>query len=456
MEKDKIKIFKRKIYEQILNWKNSPIKNSALLIEGARRIGKSTIVEEFAKKEFPDNYLIIDFRHESDEFKNLFTKIKNLDEFYRQLFLYQNKVLKPGGLIIFDEIQFCQKAREAIKDFVNDGRFYFIETGSLISIKDNTINIMIPSEERRIEMFPMDFEEYLWASENNSSLPLLNEALKNGKEIPLQVHEEYLEKFRTYMILGGMPKVLSIYLETNSFVLADEEKRDILKLYRDDLRKIDNAHKSSCLQLFNSIPSQLAKENKRFKITELKNKKRYDQIEKSFSDLADFKIVNKVNCLSSLESPLTLNAVESKFKLYFLDTGLLFTELFNINEKDMNKTYFDFIKGKKNSINFGSIYESIAVQQLKTHYSSLYYFTYKLLDKKQNKEKRYEIDIVLEKNFKVQAIEIKSSKNYTTSSLDNLKIKYSQLKENRYVFGVKNIKREDNKITVPIYLLPTL
>lgn len=437
----------------MLSWKNSPIKNSALLIEGARRVGKSTIVEEFAKNEFPNNYLLIDFRHESDEFKNLFNNTKDLNTFFRQFFLYQNCLLKNGGLIIFDEIQFCPKAREAIKDFVNDGRYYFIETGSLISIKKNTEKIMIPSEEKRIEMFPMDFEEYLWAVEKRDAISLIIEEAKNHKKIPEQVHQELLEKFRTYMIIGGMPKVVSIFLETNSFVLADEEKRDILKLYRDDLRKFDIINKTSCLLIFDSIALQLAKESKRFKIGKVKDKNRYKQIEKSLLDLTDFKIVNRLNCLSSLETPLSLNIEEDKFKLYFVDTGLLFSELFNINEKEMNKNYFNFIKGKNSSVNFGSIYESISVQQLRTQYHSLYYFKYNLFDKEQNKGKKYEVDIVFEKSFKVQALEIKSSKNFTTSSLDNLKNKYPQLKENRFVFGVKNIKVEEDKTILPIYLL---
>ena len=214
-------VFKRKIYNQILEWKNSPIHNSALLIEGARRIGKSTIVEEFAKNEFPGNYLIVDFRKESDSVKDLFKDVKDLDNFYRKFFLSQNKVLKEGGLIVFDEVQFCPKARESIKDFVSDGRYRFIETGSLISIKENTQDIMIPSEERRIDMFPMDFEEYLWAVERNESFPLLSDYLANHEAIPQNIHEQFLEKFRTYMLIGGMPKVVLIFIETNSFILAN-------------------------------------------------------------------------------------------------------------------------------------------------------------------------------------------------------------------------------------------
>ena len=258
------KLFKRKIYKQILEWKNSPIHNSALLIEGARRIGKSTIVEEFAKNEFPNNYIIVDFRKETNDVKSLFNNVKDLNDFFRKFFLSQNKVLKEGGLIVFDEVQFCPKAREAIKDFVSDGRYFYIETGSLISIKENVENIMIPSEERRIDMFPMDFEEYLWAVEDNNAFSLFKDIIANHEKINNAIHEQYLEKFRTYMIIGGMPKVLSIFLRTNSFKLANDEKMDILKLYRDDLRKHDNKHSTVCEAIFDSIPSQLAKTNRRF------------------------------------------------------------------------------------------------------------------------------------------------------------------------------------------------
>lgn len=445
-------LFKRKIYNQVLEWKNSPIHNSALLIEGARRVGKSTIVEEFAKNEFKDNYIMVDFRKESKDVKELFDSLKDLNDFFRKFFLSQNKVLKNGGLIIFDEVQFCPKAREAIKDFVNDGRYYYIETGSLISIKENVKDIMIPSEEKRIEMFPMDFEEYLWAVENNNAFSLFKDSIKNHENISKGIHEQYLEKFRTYMVIGGMPKVLSIFLKTNSFKLANDEKLDILKLYRDDLRKHDDTYGTVCGPIFDSIPSQLAKSNRRFVIKSVEDKKRYEQIEKSLNDLCDFKIINRVNAISSLEPPVALNAEADKFKLYFCDTGLLFSKLIKISNDKMNEVYFKFIRGKK-VLNMGSIFESISIQQLVIKGYPIYYHKYILLDKNQNKEKTYELDIVTEIDFKVNVAEIKSAKNYTTSSLDHTKEKYPQLKVSRYVFGIKNMFFESDKSTLPIYLI---
>ena len=445
-------IFKRKIYNEILEWKNSPIRNSALLIEGARRIGKSTIVEEFAKNEFKDNYIMVDFRKESKDVKDLFNSVKDLNDFFRKFFLSQNKALKDGGLIIFDEVQFCPKAREAIKDFVNDGRYFYIETGSLISIKENVKDIMIPSEEKRIEMFPMDFEEYLWAVEDNAAFGLFKDSIRNHEKVSGGIHEQYLEKFRTYMVVGGMPKVLSIFLKTNSFKLANDEKLDILKLYRDDLRKHDDTYGTLCGAIFDSIPSQLAKANRRFVIKSAEDKKRYVQIKKSLDDLCEFKIINRVNAISSLESPIALNAEDDKFKLYFCDTGLLFSKLITVSNERMNEVYFKFIRGKK-VLNMGSIFESISVQQLVMKGYPVYYHKYVLLDKEQNKEKTYELDIVTEIDFKVNVAEIKSAKNYTTSSLDHTKEKYPQLKINRYVFGIKNVIFESDKTTLPIYLI---
>ena len=444
-------VFKRKIYDKLLEWKNSPVHNSALLIEGARRIGKSTIVEEFAKREFPGNYIIVDFRKERDEVKGLFKDIKDLDAFFRKFFLAQDKVLTPGGLIVFDEVQFCPKAREAIKDLVNDGRYYFIETGSLISIKENVEGIMIPSEERRVDMYPMDFEEYLWAVEGNDAFRLFQDSIAHHEAIPNGLHELYMEKFRTYMIIGGMPKVLSIFLATNSFKLANDEKLDILKLYRDDLRKHDNKHGTICGLLFDAIPAQLAKPNRRFRINSAAGKRRYRQIQRSLNDLCDFRIVNRLNAISVPESPIALHFEEELFKLYFCDTGLLFSKLIAVSEANMSEVYFHFIQGKKVA-NMGSLFESVCVQQLIGKGYPLYYHNYSFLDKETGKEKNYEIDLVSEVDFHVICIEVKSSKNYTTSSLDHLKRKYPQLRFEKRVFGIKNLAFDADKTTMPLYL----
>lgn len=440
-------IFKRKIYKELLEWKNSKIQNSAILIEGARRIGKSTIVQELAKNEF-DDYLIVDFRRESNLVKDLFENTKDLDSFYRNFFMSQGKSLKEGSLIVFDEVQFCPKAREAIKDFVSDGRYKFIETGSLISIKENTKNIMIPSEERRIDMYPMDFEEYLWAVGEEQLYGLVESAAKDRIQIMDEVHQKMMEKFRTYMLIGGMPKVISIFLETNSIKLARDEQNDILKLYRDDLRKHDLKYKTICHTIFNAIPSQLAKDSKRFLLSST-NRKRFLSIEKSLNDLEEFHIINKVCCLDSLETPLSLHEMRDKFKLYFCDVGLMSSFYFPLSNDSEGRECLKFIKGQ-DSMNLGALYESVVGQELISKGKNLFYHKFNLAT--EEKKKTYEIDFVFEQGLKATAIEVKSTKRYKTSSLDNLKNKYPQFKLSKYVLGLKNVSFDSDKTTLPVYI----
>ena len=439
-----------------MEWKNSPVQNSALLIEGARRVGKSTIVEEFAKNEFSD-YLIIDFRAQPSDVKDLFNDIRDLDAFYRQLFLSQNHVVKPGGLIVFDEVQFCPKAREGIKDFVKDGRFRFIETGSLMSIKENAMDIMIPSEERRIDMHPMDFEEFLWAVEGNDAMPMLMDILRERGSIEEGLHRQYMEKYRTYLLLGGMPKVLDIFLSTSSFLLARQEQLDILKLYRDDLRKHDNKYGTVCGMLFDAIPSQLASDSRRFALSKIPGKKRFSQIKGSVRDLLDYRIVNIVYSVSAPELPLSFRRQDGKFKLYFCDIGLLLALMMGPFASGINEAIFGFIKGKK-CINLGPVYESVAVQQLAMQGKACYYHRFVCPNNEKGKQKgvAYEIDLLVERDFKVVAIEIKSALHYKTASLDHLKSKYPQLKFQKYVFGVKKPSYSSDVATFPIYGMQVL
>lgn len=307
-------MYKRKIYNKLLEWKNSKSKNSALLIEGARRIGKSTIVEEFGKNEY-DNYILVDFMYESDEMKNLFKNLNNLDTFFANFFLIVGKTLKPGSLIIFDEVQFCPLARQGIKKFVKDGRYDYIETGSLLSIRDNTDGISIPSEERRIEMYPMDYEEFLWAFNDFSTPSLLRNAYKGEVKIDLNTHESLMKKFRLYMALGGMPKVISIFQETNSYIEAEKEKEDIIKLYNDDLLKHDRKYHTICRMIYNNISSELIKDNSRF-ILKNTNKNRFKQIEESLFDLNDSKIAKTCYKCSEPMYGLELSKTLGFFKLY--------------------------------------------------------------------------------------------------------------------------------------------
>ena len=439
--------FKRKIYEKLLEWKNSPVKNSALLIEGARRVGKSTIVEEFAKREYED-YLLIDFMYETDEMKNLFKDLKNLDLFFSNFFLLAGKTLKPGSLIIFDEIQFCPLARQGIKRFVKDGRYDYIETGSLLSIRDNTDGISIPSEERRIEMFPMDYEEFLWAFGDYSTANLLRSAYRGDTIINAGTHELLLKNFRLYMALGGMPKVISIFQETHSYIEAEKEKEDIIKLYKDDLLKHDRKYNTNCRVLYDNLASELMKDNSRFVISST-DSIRSKQIEDSLYDLNDSKVA--MTCYKCTEPMYGLELSKSVgfFKLYSCDSGLLLTSIYKERNISKEEVYRKIMFGKINS-NFGKVFESIVMQTLVSNGLKPYYHTYTLKDGET--DKRYEIDFMVEIGSKVTAIEVKSGSNFTTTSLDKLKEKYMQLKFDKYIISNKIFKRDNDKVWLPIYM----
>ncbi len=440
--------FKRKIYNQILEWKNEKDKNSALLIEGARRVGKTTIVKQFAKNEY-NNFIYIDFTYTNEEIKKMFKKINpakplSMDQFFSDLFLLYEKVLNKGDLIIFDEVQHFPLARQAIKALVADGRFDYIETGSLISIRENTQDIQIPSEERRIEMHPMDFEEFCWAFNWNEKCTMLRNILAEHKVISENIHHQLMDDFRLYLALGGMPKVISLYQETNSFMRCEKEKQDILKLYEDDLRKHDNKCKTHTLNVYNSMLPSLKSWSKRVK-TKYKSQNMLISYQRSLKDLEDSKIVNSVYRSSDLSFGSFIKE-ENNFKLYPLDVGLMLSALIGDVNENCEKTYLKIRTGNLDGANFGTLYESLVAQSLICNERKIFYHTFEYNDK------RYEIDFVSFIKGKMNAIEVKSTKRFTTSSLSTLKLKYPQLKINKIVISPKNLSY-DNEITyLPIYM----
>ena len=440
--------FKRKIYQQIKEWKEEKNKNSALLIEGARRVGKTTIVKEFAKNEY-NNYIYIDFTYASDEVKKLFKKInpakpQSMDQFFSDLFLSCEKVLKKGDLIIFDEVQFFPLARQAIKALVADGRFDYIETGSLISIRENTEDIQIPSEERRIEMHPMDFEEFCWAFNSADKCTMLREIYNEHKTISENAHHQLMDDFRLYLALGGMPKVISLYQETNSFMRCEKEKQDILKLYEDDLRKHDNKCRTNTLSIYNSMLPALKSWSKKVK-TKTRSKNMIQAYQRSLKDLEDSKIVNSVYRSSDLSFG-SLIKEENNFKLYPLDVGLMLSSLIGDINEDCEKTYLKIRTGNLDGANFGSLYESLVAQSLVCNGRKIYYHTFEFNDK------RYEIDFVSFIKGRMTAIEVKSTKRFTASSLSNLKLKYPQLKFNKIVISPKTLSYDNDTTYLPIYM----
>ena len=448
--------FKRKLFDVLLTWAQSGKKEDALLIEGPRRVGKTTIVRHLGKTAYED-CLYIDFKIASDDIKKLFTPdhMANLDSFFRSLFLLCGKTPKPGSLIIFDEVQYCLQAREDIKYLVADGRYDYIETGSLITILSNEANIQIPSEETILYMHPMDFEEYLWAKGMEDVFPALRELLENHQSIPEAVHQKIMGQFREYMAVGGMPQSVAALLGKNSYIEVEKAKRRILSLYYGDLRKYDARNGTLCEALFRDIPSQLAVERESYRFVPSVNdvSSRSVKFEQSVRALNDFRMTEIVYRSPDLTSFLEAGKDQSFYKFYYMDVGLLFTALAAFSEEETNLVYNRFLTGE-GGINLGGIMESVVCQMLSSRHIQKYYHIFYFRDKDEEKEKRYEIDFVFKYGLSNVLMEVKSSNRYKTSSLDAFHLRYPDIKGHRFVVGIKNYRKEQDKTTLPVYLLP--
>ena len=403
--------FKRKIYDKFLEWKKNSDGKTALLVEGARRIGKSTIVEEFAKNEY-ESYILIDFTKASKEVLNLFDDISDLNYIFLRLqLIYHKELHQRKSLIIFDEVQFCPKARQAIKHLVADHRYDYMETGSLISIRKNVKDILIPSEERQVQMYPMDFEEFKWALGDTVTIKLLRESFEKYQPLGDDLNRRMMRDFRLYMLVGGMPKAVSTYIETNNMRLVDEEKRDILRLYESDFMKIDSTGKAA--MLFKSIPSQLEKNASRYQVSSVLENQRNSTVLELISEMESSKTVLVSYKSDDPNAGLTRTKDLENFKLFVCDTGLFTTMLFMDKDFTENIIYEKLLSDKL-SVNLGYLYENVVAQILKANGNSLFYYTF--LDEKSRHN--FEIDFLLARNNKVCPIEIKSSGYKTHASLD--------------------------------------
>lgn len=445
-------IFKRKIYNELLNWKKISNGNSALFLEGARRIGKSTIVEEFAKNEY-DDYLILDFAIESKDIQsNFMENLNDLNVFFRNLFLLKGKSLKGDKcVIIFDEIQLFPIARQAIKYLVKDGRYDYIETGSLISIKKNVKNILIPSEEYRIKMWPMDFEEFLWANHDTITVPAIKEAFEKRKPLTDAIHRKIMNKFREYMVVGGMPQIVEAFVEGEDYSQIDFLKRNILSLYQDDLAKYDDDNNCKASVVFKTIPEQLENKNSHFKMSLVDKNARYQNYMKSISFISQSMIGSECIHVTSPEIVLELYADRSNFKLYLGDTGLLVSMIMNSSTTSKDNLYKSLIFDKL-SINQGMIIENMVAQMLRASGHELYFHEFMMKDAKTQKEKKYEIDFLTICKHKICPIEVKSSSYKSHKSFDKFKEKYSIKMEDRYIIYGKNLKFEDGITYIPFYM----
>ena len=439
--------FRRKIYAQLLQWKAESMGSSAILVEGARRVGKSTIVEEFARNEY-ESYILVDFNKASKATKNLFEDLSDLDYLLLNLQATYHKTLTPRkSAIIFDEVQQCPMARQAIKYLVADGRFDYIETGSLISIKKNTENITLPSEEDRIQMYPMDYEEFRWALGDDSTMPLLQKFWE--KKLPLgAAHRTAMRDLRLYMLVGGMPQAVSTYIKTKNLHKVDEMKRKIIRLYSDDFMKIDPSGRVS--KMFMAIPSALSRNSSRYVSSSVIGTVDEQKMLELLNNLEDSKTVNFAYHANDPNVGMELTKDESRYKLFVGDTGLFVTLAFWDKSYTENIIYEKLLSDKLPA-NLGYVYENLIAQMLVAAGNKLFYHIWPK-DEKHN----YEIDFILSRSNKICPIEVKASGYNTHASLDSFCEKYSSRILHRYLIYTKDFRKDMETLLVPAYMTTLL
>lgn len=445
---------KRKIYQELLKWKESSNGRTAMLIDGARRVGKSYIAEQFARNEYK-SYIVIDFNNTDDAVRDLFDHYLNdLDTLFMYLSAIYNVTLYPGeSLIIFDEVQLFPRARAAVKYFVKDGRFSYLETGSLMSIRENVKDIVIPSEERHIKMYPMDFEEFLWAIDNETLMPVIRKCFEEKKPLGQQLHRKAMDAFRQYLIVGGMPQAVEEYVNTHSFEATDLIKRDILTLYRADIAKHARGYERKVESIFDEIPGQLQKHEKKFTLASLGTGARFREYESSFLWLDDSMIVNI--CFNSTQPSigLKMNRDNTTMKLYMADTGLLISHAFDENGIISNDLYRKLLLGKL-EVNEGMFFENIVAQMLTAAGHKLYFYSN---PSRNDKAMRMEIDFLISKSkvtnrHNISPLEVKTGKNYTLNSLKKFMTQYGEQLHTPYVLHTGDYKSAEGIEYLPVYM----
>lgn len=438
-------IFKRKIYNELLEWKREDNGTTAMLIKGARRVGKSTVAEEFARNEY-ETYILIDFTKCSKEILTLFNDLSNLNHIFMRLQLEYGVELKERkSLIIFDEVQFCPKARQAIKHLVKDGRYDYLETGSLISIRKNIEGILIPSEEVELTMYPMDYEEFRWALNDHATIPLLEKCFKDRMSLGDAIHRKLMRDFRLYMLVGGMPQAVSCMLETNNLERVDRVKRTIINLYEKDFNRIDPTGKAS--SLFHQIPAQLTNNANRYmtwKVTDGTPRSSLDEI---ISEMKESMVVNLACHTNDPQAGMALHTSTDRYKLFVGDTGLFITLAFWDNKFADNTIYRKLLSDKLPS-DLGYVYENLVSQMLKAAGHELYYYTFPTESGKHN----YEVDFIIADGDKISPIEVKSSGYKAHVSLDEFYKKYSGRVRYRYLIYTKDLRKETDIICIPVYM----
>lgn len=450
---------RRKLYDRLKAWKEQSRGESALMIDGARRVGKSYLVEEFAKREYK-SYILIDFNRVSEEVKGLFDQyLDHLDMFFLYLSNYaQTPLYERESLIIFDEVQLYPRARAAIKYLVADRRYDYIETGSLVSIKRNVADIVIPSEEEQVKLHPIDFEEFLWAMGNEMLMPFIRDCFEVKRPLGQVMHRQAMDYFRQYMIVGGMPQAVAKYVETKSFADVDRVKRRILDLYRADIRKYAGLHSARVSSVFDQIPAQLQRHERRFTLSDLEEGARQRDYEAALFWLDEAMVVNMCYNATEPSVGLMLNQDRTSLKIYMADTGLLLSQSFG-SEELVDEEIYKKILLDKLSFNKGMVVENIVAQMLRSAGHSLFFYSNPT---RESAEDRMEIDFLITKSrvtsrHNISPIEVKSGQRYTLTSLRKCIKKYDRDLATPYVIHPADLRISDEGITfLPLYMTPLL
>ena len=442
-------IFKRKLYNRMLAWKNERKGSTALLVKGARRVGKSTLVEQFAKEQYR-SYILVDFAHAPKNVTDLFEDMYDLDFFFMQLQIrYGITLHQRESVIIFDEVQLQPLARQAIKYLVKDGRYDYIETGSLLTIKKNVQNIVIPSEETRLTLFPLDYEEFRWAMEDDMSCSFIRMNLEKVHPLGDVAHRKLMRDFRLYLLVGGMPQSVNAYIESKNLSKVDTVKREILELYEDDFRKIDKSGNISLL--FDSIPAQLSKNATRYVASSVIERTTKMKMSEYISELSESMTINIAYHANDPSVGLSLHKDPERYKLFVADTGLFVTLAFKDKDFTENIIYEKMLSDKL-SADLGYIYENAIAQMLKTSGNELFYYTFK----RETSNHPYEIDFLISKKNKICPIEVKSSGYKSHVSMDVFCEKYPDRIFDRYLLYTKDVNKEQALKCLPVYMTPFL
>lgn len=438
-------IFKRKIYDELLLWKRTDDGKTAVLIQGARRVGKSTIAEEFAVKEY-ETYILVDFAACSTEIRELFNDLSDLNRIFMRLQLeYGVELKKRKSAIIFDEVQLAPKARQAIKYLVKDGRYDYIETGSLISIRKNVKDILIPSEEVKLYMYPMDYEEFKWALGDTATVKLLQGCFRNRTSLGDVTNRKLMRDFRLYMLVGGMPQAVASYLESNNLEKVDSVKRSIITLYEDDFNKIDPTGNAS--KMFRQIPAQLTSNANRYQAWSATDGKRNSELAEIVSEIKESMVVNMSYHVNDPGVGMALHRATDKYKMFAGDTGLFVTLAF-WDKKFTDNTIYHKLLSDKLSADLGYVYENVIAQMLKASGHELYYYTFPTDSGKHN----YEVDFLIADGDKVSPVEVKSSGYKAHASLDAFCKKFSARIKNKYLIYTKDMRKEEDVQYLPAYM----